>query len=198
MAPRLLVLLGVLALALTACPPDEEAEEPVDEPVDGPVDEPAEDGEDDDWASCTNDAGGYTVEYPADWEANEPNHLDGCQVFDPEPLELPAHARDLPLDYAVTILLEPTPFDRVIGDDPLTDVVEEEDLQVDGRTAVRQEVVAVEGALIPEGTEFTRYAVDLDGDTLLASSFDIGEPSYDRKVEVLDRMMETLELVEGS
>lgn len=187
MPTRLLVLVSVLALALTACPSGEEPEAQ-------PGDEPVEETDGADWAACTNEAAGYTVGYPSDWQTNEPDLLEACQVFDPGPLELPDEPQDLPLDLAVTIRVEPVAFDRLVGEDMSTDVVEREDLRVAGRTAVRDEVVATGDGLIPEGTAFTRYAIDLDGETLVASSYDIGEPAYDRKVEVLDEMMGTLEL----
>ena len=187
MPTRLLVLVSVLALVLTACP---SGEEPGAEP-DG---EPVEETDGADWATCTNEAAGYTVGYPADWETNEADLLDACQVFDPGPLDLPDEPRDLPLDLAVTIRLEPVAFDRLVGEDMSTDVVEHEDLEIAGRTAARDEVVASGDGLVPEGTQFTRYAIDLDGETLVAASYDVGEPAYDRKVEVLDEMMGTLQL----
>lgn len=50
-------------------------------------------------------------------------------------------------------------------------------------------------ALVPEDPAFTRYAVDRDGQTLLAQTFDIGDPPYARTVQVLDEMMSSLEFL---
>lgn len=146
------------------------------------------------WERCTNPTAGYTVAYPPGWHTNTANHLDQCQVFDPEPIDLPDQPRDLPLDLGVAIRLEPTAFDDLTAGDVGADITAEEDREVAGLPAVRQEMVATGDGLHPAGTAFTRYAVDHGGQTLVATSYDVGEPDYERKVEVLDQMMQALQI----
>lgn len=211
MSTRLLALLSALALMLTACQGAEDpAEEPPeqtpadtqpatpdapDEPDDG--DEP---GEDQAWQSCTNPVAGYTVSYPGDWVTNEGDELmDDCRVFDPGPLDLPDAPQDLSLDYGATLSVEPVGFDTVTGGDAGASLESSEDTEVAGRPAVREELVGTGETLIPEGTAFTRYAVDLGGgETFLAHTYDVGDLAYEEKVAVLDEMMTTLEFDDAS
>lgn len=141
------------------------------------------------WTSCTNSEAGYRVEYPGNWYANDEGRLDACQVFDPEPLDLPEQPQELSLGYAVLIRMEPIAFEDAARADLGAEVVEREEIEVDGRRAVRQERLGTGDALIPEDVAVTQYAVDVDGQTLLATSYDVGDPAYERKVEVLDEMM---------
>lgn len=202
MRRRLLaVVLLALALSLAACSgPDDSVVEDMplttpppteDDTAGGDTDGEASSGEAA-WTSCTNPEAGYTVEYPGDWYVNDEGQLDPCQVFDPEPLDLPEQPRELSLGHAVLIRMEPIAFEDATRADLGAEVVEREDVEVDGRRAVRQERLGTGDALIPEDVAVTQYAVDVDGQTLLAVSYDIGEPAYERKVEVLDEMMASL------
>lgn len=204
-----LTLFAALALLLAAC-----AEEPAgDDPPattppaetpggDGGVPDPeptSGDGADDTgWQTCENPVGGYEVSYPPDWETNEDDELmDDCRVFDTPPLELPDQPQDLSLDYGVTIAVDNVPFDVATGEDIGATVESSEETEVDGLPAVRQETVGTGEALIPEGVATTTWFVDLGDATLIATSYDVGEPPYEEKVAVLDRMMASMELADG-
>lgn len=206
--PRPAVLLAAVALALllvgcgdepagdaageggtpTATPGDDATASPTADPT---PDETA-------WQTCENQVAGYAVEYPPDWVANEGDELmDACTVFDTPPLELPDAPQDLSLDYGVSIHVDNVPFATATGEDAGATVETAEETEVDGLPAVRQEAVGTGEGLIPEGLETTRWFVDLRDATLIASSFDAGEPPYGEKVRVLDRMMASMELADG-
>lgn len=182
-----LALVGLLALLVSGCA-DNEGADVSEDPTPAPVEEAT-------WNDCTNPAGGYRVEYPADWHTNTGDGLDACQAFDADPVDLPDQPRDVPLDLPIVMRVESVPFETVTGEDRAAEVVDTRELEIDGHRAVRQELVATGGGLVPEDTAFTRYAVDRDGQTLLAQTFDIGDPPYARTVQVLDEMMSSLEFL---
>lgn len=184
------VVLSLIALLLTACAAEERADYPVSEDATpAPVEEVT-------WNHCTNTAAGYTVEYPQEWHTNTSGRLDDCSLFDPEPVDVPEEPRGVPLDVAVMIRVEPVDFPDFTAADTAVVVTEEERVEVDGHMAVRQDLVATGQGLYPEGTESIRYAVGRDGETLVAETFSVGEPSYQRKVEVLDEMVSSLEFTD--
>lgn len=142
------------------------------------------------WTRCTNDEDGYSVEHPRDWVTNDGDVVPHCSLFDPEPIEA-EEGTEIPADIAVAIYVDPVPFAEV-GESAGDEVLEEEDRTVDGRRALRQQVRATGEGMYPEGRLSTRWRVDLEGRTLFASSHDVGEPPYDEKVEVIDRMAASL------
>jgi hypothetical protein len=176
-------LLAALALVLAGC---------------GAEEEPAENDEDAaTWATCTNEADGWTAEYPEDWEVNDGEVVEPCRLFDPEPIELDPAPGEIPLDIAVHLSREQIArdFDDLL-EDPFSEELDREETEVDGRTAYRLEAEQTEDGIIPEGTRSVRYVVDLGEDALIAASYDVGDPPLDEKVEVLDEMMERLRFEE--
>jgi hypothetical protein len=67
-----------------------------------------------------------------------------------------------------------------------------------GRPAVRAETVSTGDGLLPEGIRSYRYAVDLDGRTLVAVTRDVEGLDYAGNQDVVDAMMASLELVPES
>lgn len=195
--PRFVLFLAALLLAVTACQraPEEEAVAPTSpaETVTSPA-TPAATGLMDETATCENPEASYRIEYPVDWEANTGDALPECSLFDPDPIEVEPGTQ-IPFDIAIAIRLENVPFERVTEEDMAVEETSREETTVAGRRAVR---IAGEGtgqALVPEGMRVYRYAVDLDGATLIAATYDAGELDIDTKRQVLDEMMASLEFV---
>ena len=142
---------------------------------------------------CTNEQDGYSVEFPADWQTNS-DDPPTCSFFDPEPIMVPERPRDVAGLAAISIRREPVAFSRVTGEDPATRVVERADAEVAGRPAVRRVTESTGEGLLPEGRRSYEYLVDLDGETLIASTLDGGGRDFAANRERLDEMMRSLEL----
>lgn len=146
------------------------------------------------WTECVNDDEGFRVEHPPEWSTNDGDVMAPCSLFDPEPIELEA-GTEIPDDIAVVIIIESVPFETVtetVGEETL----DQQERTVDGRSALRQELRSTGVGLAPEGRDRTRWLVDLDDRTLSAYSSDVGDPPYGEKVEVLDRMVESLRVTD--
>lgn len=141
---------------------------------------------------CTNDQGGYSVRYPADWHVNSGEVTAACSLFDPEPFDVP-EAQDV-TGIAIQISREPVAFDRAAGKDLGMRSVETEEVRVDGRKAIRRTYESTGQALLPEGVRGYQYVVDLEGEALIAGTLDVGDLDFERNRRVLDRMMESLRL----
>jgi hypothetical protein len=137
---------------------------------------------------CPSPAG-YTVEHPADWTANDDGVLPPCSWFAPEEFVVPeaSDVRTAP----VTLRVESLPYAEVAA--PMPDEVSRTAVEVDGRPAVRAELVTT-GGLYPAGTRITSYAVDLGDRTLVADAVEVPGGDHERDVAVLDAMVESLEL----
>lgn len=144
-------------------------------------------------ATCSAPDGTYSVAYPDDWHANPGDQTDGCQVFDPQPVDLEEGIGGGPLG-AITLRAVPTPFDVVREPGRFARVLSEEQAMVSGHDAVRQILEHTGAGALPEGVRAYRYLVDLDGRTLTAVTYDPGEPSFERKQQILDDMMRSLRL----
>lgn len=174
--------ISLLALGLTACAGEEVTL--YADPTPAPVQEVV-------WNSCTNPAAGYTVDYPQEWHTNTGGDLGECRLFDfdPEAIDVADGRGEVPPSSGVVVRMEPVGFPDFVAEDGGVEVIEAQDLEVDGHMAVRQELVATVGGPYPEGAELTRYVVDRDGGTLIAESSGVGERPYERKVQILDEMM---------
>lgn len=187
--PRFFLVLALgalLPILVAACAGEQATDSVSEDATPAPVEEVT-------WNTCTNPSAGYTIEYPQEWHTNSGDGLDPCRLFDPAPVSVPDESRDLPLDLGVAMRMAAIAFTDFTTADSAVEVQDERQVEVDGHMAIRQEVVATGQGLVPEGTESTRYAVDRNGETLVAESFAVGEPAYERKVEVLDEMMSSLE-----
>jgi hypothetical protein len=172
------MLLATLVLVAPACGAEEEE-----------VAEP-------EWATCTNDQDEWSAEYPEDWHAYEGDEtMSPCSLFDPEPIQLEEGPGEVPLDIAVQLRMEAIAqgFEDLL-EDPFAEELDREERTVDGHTAHRIEQEQTEDGIVPAGARSVRYVVDLGNSAFLAVAYDVGEPDFERKVEVLDEMMERLTL----
>lgn len=142
--------------------------------------------------SCESAEGGLAIRYPDGWHTNDGSVLPVCSFFHPEEFELPEGTEPPPL--AVSVDREPVAFEQVTGDSPAVRVLTNEELDVSGRPAVRRETEATGEGLYQAGVRTLEYLVDLDGETLIASTRSTGNLVYEQNRTILDRMMETLEL----
>lgn len=128
------------------------------------------------------------VRYPQNWHVNDGGEVLACTAFDPDPIELRA-GTEFPPDLAVVVRVEPVGFDRASGGAG-TRVEGERRMTIDGRQAVRQEVVATGAGLEPAGRRSVRYVVDGGQDrSAIATTFDVEGNDFTRSVEVLDAMV---------
>ena len=71
----------------------------------------------------------------------------------------------------------------------------ERSLTVDGRRALRQEIVTTGEGLAPAGLTSTRYVVDGGAErTIIASTFKIEGNDFERSLQVLDAIVAALEV----
>jgi hypothetical protein len=186
-----------LALALVACPPQED----LPPPPDAPAAEPANDSPDDEEsltlaAGCTNREFGFQVRYPEGWVVNQANGLPPCSAFDPADAAMPA-AGEIPRDIAIVIHRDQVPFERTtdFDADPTVQAVSRETATIDGRRAVVAELQHTGAGMYPEGGRQYGYYVDLDGFTLMATTHGIDDadpPPYQERQRILDDMMASL------
>lgn len=192
---RLALLTSLLAaLVLAGCGADDEvappgpppAEEPVPTEPTAPAEELAQ--------RCENEEAGFAVAYPGHWHTNSGDVAPACSFFDPEPFEVPEATEAVGVA-AIHVYRDPVAFDVVTGEVMGIEILAREEIEVAGRPAVRRETEATGEGLLDAGTRAVEYVVDLGGgETLFASSHDVHGAGFAERVEVLDRMMETLEL----
>lgn len=146
------------------------------------------------WVRCDNDADGFSVEHPPDWETNQGDVLPACSLFDPGDIEV-ERGTQIPFDIAATFRVEPVALDRIADGEPSEEELSHEGASVDGRDAVRREVESSGEALRPAGMRSTFWLVAVaDDETLIAGTHDVGELDYRNKQQTLDLMIESLEL----
>lgn len=213
---RTLTVLTLAALALTGCasgddgdptavPSQSDSATPA--PDETPSATPADDGTPSPTPTSTDgegvaatafadcEAADYTVARPADWQTNEPTDLvEACRVFHPEQIDLPDDPQGIGLHWAVLLRIDNAPYEDVVGAEPTGEVLTRQELTIDGRDARVIEVRSDGEALVPAGESSYNYAVDLDGRTLFATTYTIGDTDYERDKQVVDRMIESLEL----
>ena len=140
--------------------------------------------------TCTNDALGYRIAYPAGW-----TQVD-CRYFDPEPFEL-EEGTEPSLAIDVQIQGSDAPFGPATIFEPANEVEDVERFEVDGQQAVRARLVATEREqLLPEGLRYTEYVIDRpapDG-VLFVDTHAVEGNDYPATLQVLDRMIQTLDL----
>ncbi|MDY7102636.1 MAG: hypothetical protein S0880_15760 [Actinomycetota bacterium] len=139
---------------------------------------------------------GFTISYPEDWATNTGDATGDCSYFAPEPFEVEAatDARPAP----ISAYVDNVPYFRVAS--PTDGEQDRAATVVDGHQAVRIERTVTGESLWPEGTPITTYAVDLelgvdDGEgTLIVDAIGLSSFDHDAAVDVLDRMVPTIEL----
>ena len=141
-----------------------------------------------DWTVCSTPA--YTIEYPADWRTNETNDLVGpCEVFDPEPIDVPEQPRDRDLDPAVQVYVDAVAFDDRDPDETAGEVLVQERTTVAGSDALLVERRSNGTTLLPEGERSRTWTVDLGDDVLVATTSTVGDTDYERDSRILDHMV---------
>ena len=148
--------------------------------------------------SCTNEAFGFAVSFPADWFANEAvvpddealDPVAACQYFSDEPMEIAPNA-GLPPTVAITFSLqeEEQPSSGTI--------ITSEEVTIAGRPATVTESEGTgDGPFFAEGDFSYGYQITLaDGQILLAGTYYANEGDYEAHKQVLDLMVETLVLI---
>lgn len=138
------------------------------------------------------EAGRYTVGYPEDWNANGEDGILGlCEIFHPHPgeIDIPNRPRDRDLHYSVSMYVDEVDYDdRKLSDNP-NEVIDQRETTLDGRRARVVEFRSTGQALTPEGEYSYTWSVDLDGETLVATTSSVGTTNYERDKRIIDRMM---------
>jgi hypothetical protein len=146
--------------------------------------------------SCANEQDGYALDYPEGWHVNDAGDpTEACRVFDPQPFELEA-GTEIPAGLAVVADVEPVPMERIAQGDRGVEVLTREETTVAGNEALILEMRATDEAPLQEpGTRTYRYLVRLGPErTFVLRTSDVGELPYERKIVVLEAMIETVEL----
>lgn len=147
--------------------------------------------------TCTNEAAGYTIRYPAEWHTNTGEVVNQCRVFDPEPISLPVQSESL--DEAVHIRVSDVSYDRASQTDEFTATeLSRRSITVDGQPAVVIESEATGRGLVSEGVRIYQYIVNLSNQTLIAATYDVQGQDYQRNQQVLDQMMDSIEFSRSS
>lgn len=155
---------------------------------------------------CTNDELRFTVRYPADWWTNdriEPTFESGdpipaCTYFAEEAVELSPNA-DVPATVAIGFRHE----SQVTPPSSGAITLSTEEVTVAERPAiVREDEEGASGAPFsyPGQRRYTYFVELPDGSYLVAgtsSRQDADPGEYERHTDVLDRMMQSLELLDG-
>jgi hypothetical protein len=210
---RTLTLLAAAALVLTGCTSEDDGDPTAsptqsetaaspsgDETDPAPSPSPSATDPDDvaamDFTTCQ--AADYSVAYPSEWETNPPSDLvDACRLFHPGTIDLPDRPRDIDLHWAAALNIDDVPYQDIVEGEPTGQVLQERETTIDGRDARIIEVRSTGEALVPEGETRYGYAIDLDGRTLFASTYTVGETDYARDKRVLDRTVESLDVTVG-
>ena len=148
---------------------------------------------------CRNETLGFEVAYPADWFANEAvepdveglDPVEACRYFSDEPMEIRPNA-GLPATVAIV-------FNLVEEEPPASgNTLSSEEVTVAGRPATVTEIEGTgDGPFFAEGDFSYGYRITLEnGQFLLAATHYANEGDYEGHKEVLDRMMETLDLID--
>ena len=133
------------------------------------------------------------VRYPRGWRVNSGQTVPECTAFDPDPIELRV-GTELPRELAVVVRVEPVGFERASTAEGVR-VEMERRLTVDGRRAVRQEVVTTGQGLGPAGQRSLRYIIDGGTDrSIIASTWNVEGNNFSASTEILDAMATSFDI----
>ncbi len=141
---------------------------------------------------CVDRVEGYSVAYPARWQTNTGEVLGPCSIFHPDPFEIPRDS-EMPVELAVTIGFENMPFAELTGEMPGRREISRERTTVDGRAAVRMVSESTGDGLHERDLRAYQYFVDLGDETMVATTYDAGEPTFERRRRILDAMMRSFD-----
>lgn len=147
---------------------------------------------------CENGTAGYRISMPDDWFFNtEFDGFDACQWFAPTTYTV-TDAATIPDEVAIVLSVQE-------GGDfgPGGEVVQRDEYTVAGRPAVRYEVAGEPGGFAPERSVIWTIGIDGElpsenatGNWLMARTGTDRGGDLDESIDVLDRMIATLELFE--
>lgn len=147
---------------------------------------------DDRSAVCTNEAVGYSIEFPDDW-FTQPVGGQACRAFHPEPFEVPENSE---LTTAVLIVPDEATFEETVAsafDEMFATTVVREETTIDGRPAIRFETESTGEGLYEAGTRFHGYLIDHDGFGFLIQAVGSpGDPAFEEYRRVVDEAVTTL------
>ncbi len=130
------------------------------------------------------------VRYPEGWHTNSDAGVVPCSAFDPEPFQL-RPGTEFPPELAVVLRVEPIDYGRASAGQ----AEDERRMMIDGRGAVRQEVVATGTGLEPAGQRSVRYVVDGGaGRSVIATTSDVEGNDFPLSTGVLDAMVTALDI----
>jgi putative cell wall-binding protein len=143
---------------------------------------------------CSNAEADYTVSHPDDWATNieSIDDVPACSLFDPDADAIRAEGSTVPADIAVYLRASDIDFAEASTANMDEELLDRRETTVDGRDAVRLEVRFTGEGAFDEGTLGTRWVIDRGDEILIGVSYDIGEPAYAEKQEVLDAMVDSL------
>lgn len=145
---------------------------------------------------CESPAG-FVIGRPESWQTNSGEVVPGCSQLHPEPFEVPEGTDERVA--AITAYIDPVPFPQIAAPDDARDA-DRANTAIDGLQAVRLDYETDGGALWPEGTPITLYAVDVgedsDGEprTLFIDTVGLETFDYERNQVVLDRVARSVEV----
>ena len=146
-------------------------------------------------AHCSDPDGHYSIRYPQEWFTPDPGDEGACRFFAPEPFEVDAAIGGQTIA-DIELSVEPTQLDQFAEPGPDLELRTSEDLEVDGRPAVHQQLRATGDGGYPQGTLVRRYLVDLDDATLVAGVTAEDQDELDDAGQVLERMVDALTIDE--
>ena len=141
---------------------------------------------------CDHPTEGYRIFFPADWHVAVQDGVEPCSFFSPEPLQLEPGSEASGV--AIRADVREVPFEQARAD-----VQAEGGTVLDERPVLERRTARVQGALVeevllPAGTRFTTWVVELDAGSLLLTTDDAGEDDYEVAVGVLDQMVAAVEI----
>ncbi len=148
-------------------------------------------------ARCHDPDGHYSISYPQDWYTPEPGDEGACRFFGPEPFEVDTAIGGQAIA-DIELSVEPTRIHQLAEPGPDLELRTSEDLEVDGRPAVHQQLRATGDGGYPQGTLVRRYLVDLDDATLVAGVTAEDQDELDDAGQVLERMVGEVTITLGN
>ena len=176
----------IAALLLTGCADAEQAAAPEPSPTiaaASPTPSPLPET-----SRCENPVQRYALRHPFAWSTGGGPGVEPCRFFDETPIAALEAGTEV-VGLAIRATVREAPLEQARRDQP----GQQEDRPAAGLPAVRATGTLDEDPLLPPGTRFVTWLVDLGGRTLLLTADDSGEGDFDAAVAVLDEMAQTVE-----
>jgi hypothetical protein len=187
---KLVALCLAAALTMSACQGGEPESEASPDAAASPTGSPASETVETD--TCTNTVSGYSIDYPENWTISTGEFA--CRWADPETFVVEPGTEGP--STAIMVFVSPDPFDRVLSgtfDELFYKTNLREDTTINGRRAVRFEVVATGEGLGPGGTPSYGYVIEKDGKGITISTEQLpGDTGYEEDKKALEEAVKTL------